>query len=46
MIMEKHICQILMWNLRKQVKTVFQEEAVSCMWILSGPAALELGMHP
>ena len=28
------------------VKTAFQEEAVSCMRVLSGSAALELGTHP
>ena len=28
------------------VKTAFQEEAVSCLQVLSESAALELGTHP
>jgi len=44
-------CQILCvtWENRDEyemVKTAFQEEAMSCMQVLSGYAILELGMHP
>jgi hypothetical protein len=30
----------------EMVKTAFQEEAMSCMQVLSGFAILELGRHP
>jgi hypothetical protein len=45
------ICQILSvtWENRDEyemVRTTFQEEAVSCVQVLSGSAGLELGTHP
>jgi len=45
------MCQIICvtWENRyeyEMVKTAFQEEAMSCMQVLSGFAILELGRHP